>query len=149
MRSFATTREAKEYLIGVITADAERQGPPLSETERKMLYFSETAWTLPDIDQVSLDFDLECDAERYERKMGTLARRCEQHLRRTNRESFNLFHQAERMLREEDHYLLVLIRHGGPAEPPPSFWLDRLKLVLTAAAIVALAVVASFLFAKR
>jgi hypothetical protein len=52
-RTFSSGREAKEYLIAQIVLEAERDGMPLSETERKMLYFTETAWTLPDIWEVN------------------------------------------------------------------------------------------------
>ena len=53
MRTFNSGREAKEYLIAQIVLEAEREGMPLSETERKMMYFTETAWTLPDIWEVN------------------------------------------------------------------------------------------------
>jgi hypothetical protein len=43
MRRFATTRDAMEFLVSRIVTEAQREGVPLSETERKMLYFSETA----------------------------------------------------------------------------------------------------------
>jgi hypothetical protein len=46
---FKTTRDAKEYLVSRIVAEADRAGIQLSDIERKMLYFSETGWTLPDI----------------------------------------------------------------------------------------------------
>jgi hypothetical protein len=50
---FSTAREAKEFLVSEIVAEAQRKNVPLSEIERKMLYFSETGWTLPDIMEVN------------------------------------------------------------------------------------------------
>jgi hypothetical protein len=50
---FHSAREAKEFLISRIVEEARRENIPLSEVERKMLYFSETDWTLPDIMQVN------------------------------------------------------------------------------------------------
>ena len=61
MKRFADAREAKEYLISGIVAEAQRENVPLSEVERKMLYFSETGWTLPDIMDVNDAFDREYD----------------------------------------------------------------------------------------
>ena len=55
--SFSTIRAAKEYLAGKIAEQAEREGSPLTEVERKMLYFSETDWTLPDMLKVSEEFE--------------------------------------------------------------------------------------------
>src|SRR5277367_4567994 len=49
-------REAKVFLASRITEEAERQGAPLSETERKMLYFSPTGWTLEDMATVKEAF---------------------------------------------------------------------------------------------
>ena len=42
MQVFSTAREAKEYLIAQIVAEAEREHVPVSEVERKMMYFTET-----------------------------------------------------------------------------------------------------------
>ena len=53
MNPFPSAREAKEFLVARIVEEARREGVPLSEVERKMLYFSETGWTLPDMMQIS------------------------------------------------------------------------------------------------
>jgi hypothetical protein len=50
---FASAREAKQFLVAQIADEAQREGVSLSEIERKMLYFSETDWTLPDIDTIA------------------------------------------------------------------------------------------------
>jgi hypothetical protein len=64
---FAAPRDAKEFLINRIVTEAQRQSVSLSDVERKMLYFSETAWTLPDIEEVNEAFDREYDQAKYER----------------------------------------------------------------------------------
>jgi len=69
MNGVRDAREAKEFLISKIVAEAQRENAPLSETERKMLYFTESGWTLPDIAQVSEQFDREYDQEHYEKKI--------------------------------------------------------------------------------
>jgi hypothetical protein len=65
-------REAKEFLISKIVAEAQRENAPLSEIERKMLYFTESGWTLPDIMQVSEQFDREYDQDEYEKKLARI-----------------------------------------------------------------------------
>ncbi len=55
--TFDTARDAKEFLVSRIVTEAQREGIPLSEVEREMLYFSETASTLPDIAEVNAAFD--------------------------------------------------------------------------------------------
>jgi len=44
MNQFSQSRDAKEFLIARIVREAQIEGVPLSEIERKMLYFSETHW---------------------------------------------------------------------------------------------------------
>jgi hypothetical protein len=68
MRTFANTRDAKEFLVSRIIMESQREGVPLSEVERKMLYFSETAWTLPDMAEVSDAFDREYDQAEFEQE---------------------------------------------------------------------------------
>ena len=59
MDRFPDDREALDFIASQIAEEALREGVPFSEAERKMLYFSETAWTLPDIWEVSDKFDEE------------------------------------------------------------------------------------------
>jgi hypothetical protein len=54
---FSDVRDAKEYLIDRVVDEAQLQGMPLSDLERKMLYFSETGWTLPDMEEVNAAFE--------------------------------------------------------------------------------------------
>jgi len=49
MDRFPNDREALDFIASRIADEAQRDSVALSEVERKMLYFSETAWTLPDI----------------------------------------------------------------------------------------------------
>lgn len=68
MNHFPSAREAKEFLVSRIVEEARRENVPLSEIERKMLYFSETFWTLPHIMDVNDQFQREYDDREYERK---------------------------------------------------------------------------------
>jgi hypothetical protein len=52
VRTFATTREAKEYIVSQIVFHSQRDNVSLSEVERKMLFHSESGWTLPDMEEV-------------------------------------------------------------------------------------------------
>jgi hypothetical protein len=72
---FRTVREAKDHLAGRVAEEAQRDGIPLTEVERKMLYFSEADWTLPDIKEVSAEFDRDNDQNEYRRRISELAGR--------------------------------------------------------------------------
>jgi hypothetical protein len=123
---FKTEREAKEYLAARIVEEAKREGAPLSEVERKMLYFTESGWTLPDMMAVNEEFERDYDDDEYEQKIGGLAARI-----RTRDAAESEQHQAKwddavLKLSEGDHYLLVLIRMAGPSGQL-SLWLPALS----------------------
>jgi hypothetical protein len=113
MSHFADAREAKEFLVSRILAEAEREKVPLSEIERKMLYFSETGWTLPDIMEVNEQFDREYDQAKYEKKIAHLIRNESKRLRKESPQEFASWMGAIRRLKKEDHYILVMVDKAG------------------------------------
>src|SRR5271154_4838395 len=74
MARIGNAREAKEFLISRIAEQAQRDGEPLSEIERKELYFSESGWTLPDIVSVNEAFERDYDQDSYEKRIKKLVR---------------------------------------------------------------------------
>src|ERR1017187_9965087 len=103
--SFASEREAKEFLIGWIDAEARRVGTPLSEVERKMLYASKKGWTLPEMDDIQEAFERYHDPSEYEEKMGKLIRAIRHGARDGNAADYEAWTEAVRVLSREDHYL--------------------------------------------
>jgi hypothetical protein len=101
---FKTEREAKEFLVKCIVAQAERAGTPLTEVERKMLYFSETGWTLPNILEVNAEFERDYDDGDYEQKIAGLV----DDIRNSQQDTAEWDGAIEK-LAEGDHYLLYLI----------------------------------------
>src|SRR5580704_16376016 len=131
MKEFHSGREAKEFLISRIVLEAQRENSPLSEVERKMLYFTESGWTLPDMTAVSEDFDRDYSRNKYEKKIAKLIRKAAKHDYKESRENYDAWWSAIRFLKREDHYISVMIRIAGlrPAG-------DQLRLFGTALAIV-------------
>jgi hypothetical protein len=115
MNLFTRAQDAKEFLIARIAEEAQREGIPLSEVERKMLYFSETAWTLPDIWEVNEAFDREYDNDAYEAKVVRLIQGA--HKRATEASTRQMWDDAINILSREDHYLLVLIEQANGSPP--------------------------------
>jgi len=135
MARYKTEKDAKEYLVGRIAVEAEREGMPLTEVERKMLYFTETGWTLPNMLEVNAEFERDYDNDEYEKKIAGLAQRIRQKNKDEGEEAEAAWNEAVEKLNEGDHYLLVLIDPKlvsplGNKRPPGDF----LKLVLTALA---------------
>lgn len=108
-KQFRTIREAKGYLAGRIAEEAERDGIPLTEVERKMLYFTETGWTLPEMKQVSSEFDRDYDQGEYEQKIGGLACKIQSRLRAQGDHEADTWDQAVTELSHGDHYLFLLV----------------------------------------
>jgi len=113
MKAFHAGREAKEFLISKIVAEAQYENAPLSEIERKMLYFTESGWTLPDIMKISEDFDREYDQDKYEQKIAKLVKKADRRIRKGSRDDYDRWWAAIRFLQREDHYISVMIRLAG------------------------------------
>jgi hypothetical protein len=107
---FSSQKQAKEYLIERIVAEAGRESVPLSDVERKMLYFSETDWTLPGILDVNAEFERDYDDTAYEQKIAGLVRNLET---RATCEEQEQWGDALIKLSEGDHYLQVLIDYDS------------------------------------
>jgi hypothetical protein len=131
MKTFHSGREAKEFLISRIVSEAQRENVLLSDVERKMLYFTESGWTLPEMDVVSADFDRDYDQNECEQKIARLIRKAAKHDRKKSREEYDAWWSAIRFLKGGDHYISVMIGIAGlrPAG-------DQLRLFGTALAIV-------------
>ena len=128
MTEFNTIQEAKDYLAGKIAEQAKREGVPLTEVERKMLYFTETGWTLPDMMAVGAEFDRDYDRDAYERKIAGLVHGIQARQDADTEKERETWYQAVLKLCEGDHYLLVLIDCASSAgSSVPSRW-GRLAL---------------------
>ncbi len=145
MQQFDSGQEAKEYLVSRIVLEAQREGAPLSETERKMMYFTETAWTLPDIWEVNQSFERDCDQPAYEAKIGELAHKAR--ARAAAADGLKAWNGAVQVLKREDHYLNVLLT--ASVKPSKSHLMDRLKLVGTAVIACLLLLAAVFFFSTN
>jgi hypothetical protein len=132
VRTFANARDAKEFLVSRIIMESLREGVSLSDVERKMLYFSETAWTLPDMAEVKRHLRSWVQPSGIWRKnRKKLIRNMRTSDPAPDREECGAWNEALRTIRKEDHYLLVLI---AAAESPNLS--ARRFLKLTAIALV-------------
>jgi hypothetical protein len=146
VQTFATSHDAKEFLVARIITESQREGVLRSEVESKMLYFSEAASTLPEIAEANDAFDREYNQAEYEHKIGTLIRNWRATARAENREEFDAWNEAVRTIRREDHYLLILIAAAESSGMPAG----RPMKLLAIALIVACAIIAvAFLVVNR
>jgi len=106
---FKTMRAAKEYLATRIVEEAKNTGTPLSDIERKMLYFTESGWTLPDIYEANAEFDRDYDEIEYEKKIGELVGNIQARDAAQSQQEQAAWDDAVEKLSQGDHYLLILI----------------------------------------
>lgn len=130
IRRFRTVREAKEYLVGVIAKEAEHDGGPLTEVERKMLFFTESGGTLPEMKQVSAEFDSSYSQDEYEEKIASIVAKVRTRFTNGRQQERMTWNAALEKLNKGDHYLLVLIGGASPTRRGASKYLRMLLSVL-------------------
>ncbi len=84
-----------------MVAEAQRQNVALSEIERKMLYFSESGRTLPDLTSVHEEFDRQYEQDEYEQKIAGLIRKADKHARKESRDEYEAWWAAARFLKDK------------------------------------------------
>src|ERR1700733_735739 len=136
----ARTMAAKEFVISEVIKQAVVADTPLSELERKMLYFTEGPGAPPDIYDTASQFEDQYDTPAYEKKISTLIRDARKRAKEESPDSEGRWKEALADLSKEDHYILVMVgdRIGAGAVPRPPH--DRLKLFATALAVVVIGV---------
>jgi len=134
-----------QVIVEKIASQAAQEGVPLSEVERKMLLFSETSPTLPDMAQVNELFDREYDRQGYEKKIVRLIR----HLRSTERddpEADRNWTEAIKSLGGDDYYFMVMVNEACGRKRPRG---DLIRLVVTAVVIVGVFLVVAYFLRDR
>ena len=125
------SHDATEFIVTTLAAEANREGSPLSEIEEKIMYFSETAWTLSNMDAISARFDAEYDQVSYEERIAELIRRYQIRIRSENPDEAAHWEKAVKAVQKEDRYLLVLLRiaDGSLSSKPETGSRQFLKLL--------------------
>jgi hypothetical protein len=142
---------AKEFLVAKVVGEASLSNVPLSETERKMLYFTEVHASLPDILEVNAKFERDYDADEYESKVARLLRSARARDRQSSPAHEQEWNDALDALKTEDHYILVMvdIAFGNRLKANNHRTRDFLIYVAAGIGLVLFLVLASFWRAGR
>ena len=140
------TKDAKDFLVDQVAEQAALEKESLSDTEKRMMYFTESDPSSCD-DPIALndEFEAQCDMAEYETKLSRLLHHAYTRLKSEDPEKVRTWDQSMRMLRKGDHYVLVLWDIKVPAAPSMK---DRLKLLGTGLLIATVVVLGSFASAK-
>ena len=125
--------EAKDFLVQQTTEQAALENVPLSDLEKRMMYFTETGECPEDPIALNDAFEATYDSAEYEAKISTLMHHAYQRIRKENRETARSWKEAIKQLSKGDHYVLILAYASDLAERPrerPPY--DSLKLLGTA-----------------
>ena len=132
-------REAKEFLVQQTAQQAALENVPLSDLEKRMMYFTEVEECPEDPIALNEAFEAEYDTEEYEAKISKLMRHACQRIKKDNPQAAREWKEAIRELSKGDHYILILSGdlgsvQAGPTERPPH---DFLKLLGAGILIIA------------
>jgi hypothetical protein len=107
-------KAAKDFIVGEILRQANDEGVHLSDLERRLLYFTEESDYPDDPSVLDEGFESEKEGKEYEAKISGLARRAYRRVKKENSADLQLWNEAIRELKRDDHYLLVLLRMKKP-----------------------------------
>lgn len=137
--------EAKDFLVQETARQASLEGVPLSELEKRMMYFTESGEMPEDPLKLNDEFEAEYDTAKYEAKIARLMRHAYARLRRKNDETRHTWDMAVKCLRGGDHYLLVLWE-ASPGEEWSAAYL--LKILTGSLAVIVVMAIVVFLAEK-
>jgi hypothetical protein len=138
-------REAKDFLVQQTAEQASLEGVPLSDLEKRMMYFTESGEVPEDPIKLNEEFEAEYDTAKYEAKIARLMRHAYARLRKKDDGAHKTWDTAIKCLRRGDHYLLVLWSES-PGEEWSAAYL--LKILTGSLAVIVVMAVVAFLAEK-
>ena len=123
MQWFGTEKDAKEFFVGQVLAQAVMESSPLAEDEEYMLWFS--ADDEEHNDELVSRFERERDPDAFEQRMSGMLRRAFARAREVDADAEAMWTDGYEVLRKGDHYLVMLLK---PVLQPSTA--DRLRRAL-------------------
>jgi len=125
-------QQAKEFVIAQVVEQAKRENVPLSEIERRMLYFTESYDPPPDIVETNDEFERDYDSADYEKKIAGLLRNARERNKKESPEAATRWKQAVADIRKEDHYLLVMLDQSANSSGgfEDFYWVFGIALII-------------------
>ena len=135
-------REAKDFLVQQTAEQAALDNEPLSDLEKRMMYFTETGHCPEDPVSLNNAFEAEYDTPTYEKKISLLMAHAYRRIKRDSPEKLRLWNDAFRVLSKGDHYILLFWRQKTIGRFP-RIWSTY---VLIALAIAVMSLLSFFFF---
>jgi hypothetical protein len=109
---FTTEGQAKRFFVERIVAQAASENSPLSSVERRMLSWSESDPEFTPDPSLPERLAGEISDEEYESKVAALLQRAYQSDVAADSGAVERYREAYSVLKQGDHYLLVMIEQG-------------------------------------
>jgi len=138
-------REAKDFLVAQTTQQAALEGAPLSDLEKRMMYFTESGYVPEDPIKLNEEFEAEIDSDKYEARISQLLHHAHRRVRKEGSAARKNWDLAIKTLRRGDHYLLVMW------DLAPTTWTpvgDSMKLLVASLGVIALMSLGIFIAGK-
>jgi hypothetical protein len=132
--------EAKDFLVKQAVEQARLEGVPLSDLEKRMMYFTETGQCPEDPIALNEEFEKEYETDEYERRVKKLLANARRRLKEERSPSFAEWEESLKVLDETDDYILIMCDRSPLARfrnrealPSVLFFVFRLGLLVLAA----------------
>ena len=106
-------REAKDFLVNQAAQQAAIDAVPLSDLEKRMMYFSESDPTCEDPIALNNEFEAQYDSAPYEKKISRLMDHAYRRIKTESQDKVRSWNDAFEVLRKGDHYILMLAHQPG------------------------------------
>jgi len=114
-------RDAKDFLVRQTAEQAALEHAPLSDLEKRMMYFTETDECPEGPVALNDAFEAEYDNDEYEAKISKLMHHAFQRIKNENPEGARRWKEVMRELSKGDHYILVLCKDESSVGPTSVF----------------------------
>ena len=100
--------EAKSFLVQQVAEQAQREGIPLSDLEKRMMQFTESSDAVENPIELNDEFEKHYDTSEFERKIALLLADAYRRLKKETPDTARTWDSCIRKLKKGDHYILVM-----------------------------------------
>ena len=111
-------QEAKDFLVRQAEEQAQLEGVPLAQLEKRMMYFTEGPDAIENPIKLNEEFEEQFNTSEYETKVAKLLRHAYKRLKQNDESKANVWKESVRKLKEGDHYLIVLLEMVPTSDHP-------------------------------
>jgi hypothetical protein len=137
-------KQAKDFLVEQTAQQAALENVPLSDLEKRMMYFTESDPSYDDYIGLTAEFEEQYDTAAYETKVSRLLHNAHARLKKENPKKFREWGQATRLLRKGDHYILILLGQSPSSSRPSLRYYLMITIILSALIVTGYAFIHHF-----